>query len=611
MSRYNQKNGQQAAPQIDRALYRDYRNSLAKLTFNSRPIINELSKKAETHIDQNDTVLKAIEDHLRFTVPKHKLPVFYLLDSIIKNVGGMYISSLHGRIERIFMEMYKSVDETVKGNMERTLGTWRHGFIGGQKNIFPEFVLRKIEEDLSKLKAKARDNAGHRAPASSGDDLLENLSNMQSYEQRRAQEAREEAIQQSVLAKANGRGGAANGAKRQHGRYENMPPPKRQHTPGEAKDASSHSLLQEVNKLLLKKKVELLRRPNDVVLFTVLNTLKDIKAIVAETDLPRERIDEIRQQLSEIDGTDTAAAAAGPAAASGGSTTPPYPPPGQRQQQQQQQQSSQGNKRAAGGNGGSADAGQLLQNLMARPDLINSLSKVAPGLSTSLGAMLVPPSQPGSEGYASFQSLEPIPLTNASIARERAGIHNILYKGYPNLCSQCGWRTAADAAGQTAMRQHMDMHFRRNMRSQDDRVRRAAARGWFVAKSSWEAGKVLGDADADAASGNGNGDNGAGDSASGTGGQNGSAERAMVEELQKMTVAVSATQNSNDAACAICKEAFERRFNEDDEEWEFVNAVVADGTLYHATCHANSAAASGARSPAKPLGSVPTTTATA
>ncbi|KAJ2589986.1 mRNA 3' end processing factor, partial [Coemansia sp. RSA 1804] len=195
----------------------------------------------------------------------------------------------------------------------------------------------------------------------------------------------------------------------------------------------------------------------------------------------------------------------------------------------------------------------------------------------------------------------------------RAGIHNILYKGYPNLCSQCGWRTAADAAGQAAMRQHMDMHFRRNMRSQDDRVRRAAARGWFVAKSSWEAGKVLGDADADAASGNGNGtgDNGTGDSASGTGGQNGSAERAMVEELQKMTVAVSATQNSNDAACAICKEAFERRFNEDDEEWEFVNAVVADGTLYHATCHANSAAASGARSPAKPLGSVPTTTATA
>ncbi|KAJ2494151.1 mRNA 3' end processing factor, partial [Coemansia sp. RSA 2049] len=127
MSRYNQKNGQQVAAQIDRALYRDYRNSLAKLTFNSRPIINELSKKAETHIDQNDTVLKAIEDHLRFTVPKHKLPVFYLLDSIIKNVGGMYISSLHGRIERIFMEMYKSVDETVKGNMERTLGTWRHG----------------------------------------------------------------------------------------------------------------------------------------------------------------------------------------------------------------------------------------------------------------------------------------------------------------------------------------------------------------------------------------------------------------------------------------------------------------------------------------------------
>ncbi|KAJ1769026.1 mRNA 3' end processing factor [Coemansia sp. RSA 1813] len=599
--RKEQQQRQRSASQIDRTLYREYRNALAKLTFNSRPIINELSKKAEAHIDQTDTVVKAIEDHLRFTVPKHKLPVFYLLDSIIKNVGGMYISSLHGRIEKIFMEMYKSVDDTVKRNMERTLGTWRHGFVGGTKNIFPEFVLRKIEEDLSKLKARARETAGQRAPDASGDDLLDNLSSMQSYEQKRAQEARQEAIQRSVLAKADGRASGGNGSKRHSERYENMPlpPPKRQRTPEGAKDASSHNLLQEVNKLLLKKKVELLRRPNDVLLFTVLNTLKDIKTIVAETDLPRERIEEIRQQLNEIDGADATKTS------NGGSTTPPYPPPLQRHQQPNQ------NKQpppaaANSSSGGQTDPNQLLQNLMSRPDLISSLSKVAPGLSTSLGAMLVPQHQQGSEGYASFQSLEPIPLTHTSIVRERPGIHNILYQGYPNLCSQCGWRTTGDEAGQTAMRQHMDMHFRRNMRSQDDRVRRAAARGWFVEKSKWEAGKVLGDADDDS-----NGDSANGDGAASAGNADQEAEGAMVAELQKMTVAVSAAQHANDTACAICKEAFERRFNEDDEEWEFVNAVVADSTLYHATCHANVSARGGAghRPDAKPLGPVaaPTT----
>ncbi|KAJ1801107.1 mRNA 3' end processing factor [Coemansia sp. RSA 2399] len=590
MSNTDEQQRPQSASQINRTLYREYRNALGKLTFNSRPIINELSKKAEGHIDQTDTVIKAIEDHLRFTVPKHKLPVFYLLDSIIKNVGGMYISSLHGRIERIFMEMYKSVDDTVKNNMERTLKTWRHGFIGGARNIFPEFVLRKIEEDLSKLKARARDTADQRAPDASGDNLLENLSNMQSYEQKRAREVHQQSIQRSVLAKAEGRGASGNGNKRHHERYENTPPPqKRQRAPEGAKDASSHQLLQEVNKLLLKKKVELLRRPNDVLLFTVLNTLKDIKTIVAETDLPRERMEEIRQQLNEIDGVDGTSAKT--RNGDGGSTTPPYPPPYlQRQQNGQSRQPPPPpplSALAGNSGGGQADANQLLQNLMARPDLISSLSKVAPGLSTSLGSMLVPQSQQGSEGYAGFQSLEPIPLTHASIAR-----------GYPNLCSQCGWRTTGDDAGQIAMRQHMDMHFRRNMRSQDDRVRRAAARGWFMDKAKWEAGKMLGDADDSNGVANANGAE-AGASASKEDAEG--AERAMVAELQKMTVAVSAAQHTNDTACAICKEAFERRFNEDEEEWEFVNAVVADGTLYHATCHANSSAGT---SGSRPLGSV-------
>ncbi|KAJ2528045.1 mRNA 3' end processing factor [Coemansia sp. RSA 1933] len=100
---------------------------------------------------------------------------------------------------------------------------------------------------------------------------------------------------------------------------------------------------------------------------------------------------------------------------------------------------------------------------------------------------------------------------------------------------------------------------------------------------------MLGDVDdSNDAAMNGDGTESGGASAS----KDEEAEGAMVAELQKMTVAVSAAQHAGDTACAICKEAFERRFNEDDEEWEFVNAVVADGTLYHATCHANSSTGS-------------------
>ncbi|KAJ1739093.1 mRNA 3' end processing factor [Coemansia sp. RSA 520] len=82
------------APVKNRPIYREFRNDLGKLTFNSKPIINSLSKKAEENVDDAESVLRAIEDHLRFTVPKYKLPAFYLLDSIAKNVGGMYVCSM-------------------------------------------------------------------------------------------------------------------------------------------------------------------------------------------------------------------------------------------------------------------------------------------------------------------------------------------------------------------------------------------------------------------------------------------------------------------------------------------------------------------------------------
>ncbi|KAJ2059429.1 mRNA 3' end processing factor, partial [Coemansia sp. S155-1] len=98
------------APAINKTLYRSYRGELSKLTFNSKPIINDLSKRATADIGDAETILKAIEDHLRFSVPDLKLPAFYLLDSIIKNVGGMYVDLLYGRLERIFVDVWKTVD---------------------------------------------------------------------------------------------------------------------------------------------------------------------------------------------------------------------------------------------------------------------------------------------------------------------------------------------------------------------------------------------------------------------------------------------------------------------------------------------------------------------
>ncbi|KAJ2811229.1 mRNA 3' end processing factor, partial [Coemansia furcata] len=247
------------SPAINKTLYRGYRGELSKLTFNSKPIINDLSKRAQTNISDAETILKAIEDHLRFSVPDLKLPAFYLLDSIIKNVGGMYVDLLHGRLERIFVDVWKSVDAEVKGKMERTMRTWRDGFEGGRKHLFPEFVLRKIEEDVAKLKARATGPSAAPPVVAGEADILDNLTNMQSYAKKRALEQRQQAMEQAVSARVDAYDGArtSDGSRSRH-------LPKRQRTPDRAQGAINQGLLQEVNKVITKKRVELLRRPDDV-----------------------------------------------------------------------------------------------------------------------------------------------------------------------------------------------------------------------------------------------------------------------------------------------------------------------------------------------------------
>ncbi|KAI9479100.1 hypothetical protein BX667DRAFT_468006 [Coemansia mojavensis] len=493
------------APVKNRPVYREYRSALGKLTFNSKPIINDLSKKAETYVNDADSVLKAIEDHLRFTVPNYKLPAFYLLDSIAKNVGNMYIPLLHGRLGKIFVDMWRSVDDPVRAKMERTLGTWRNGFEGGKDHLFPEFVLRKIEEDIGRLKARAKETA-KMVPDATSDNLLDNLTGMQTYAKKRALEERQQQEQRAI------------------------------------------------NSMIMKKKVEMLRRPNDTYLFAVHDTLKEYKAMVMEVELPPERVSEIREHLAVLENMNSGNKP------SNGSTTPPYPPPssdprgmhGVSANGNAAEQASMGTDSAAN----NAEASQLLQNIMAQPDLLNklnglnSLGKLASNLPSSLGTMLVPQNPDGIKDFT----------------QTRPGIYDILYAGYGNQCSQCGWRTKEGDADE--MKKHLDWHFRRNLRQQNDRERRASPRGWYMEQSQWEQGAVEQDQQA---------------------AETMPTEKPIEEaektaaELQRMVVAAPSSHNE---PCRVCKEAFERRFNEDDEIWELVNAVVVDGSIIHATCNA-------------------------
>ncbi|KAJ2418587.1 hypothetical protein GGF47_004950, partial [Coemansia sp. RSA 2524] len=322
--------------------------------------------------------------------------------------------------------MWRSVDDMVKSKMERTMGTWRNGFDGGKRNLFPEFVLRKIEEDISRLKARAKETA-KMVPESTSDDLLDNLTGMQSYAKKRALEEKHQSAQREVVARADSYNGSAH---HQRQREQGNGHHKRQRTPDKIKGVFNHDLLQQINAMIMKKKVEMLRRPNDTHLFAVHDALKEYKAIVLEAELPPERAREFRDQLAVLDNIQSSGLPGSGNVAINNSTMPPYPPPSNdaplvengRTNGETAGRLSASDSMAGSANNSAANVpntNQLLQNIMAQPGLldklsnINSLGKLASGLPPSLGSMLVPKHQ--GTGYKEFSQLEPIPLTHVSI----------------------------------------------------------------------------------------------------------------------------------------------------------------------------------------------------
>lgn len=68
-----------------------------------------------------------------------RLPAFYLLDSISKNVGPPYVGLFARFIERAFLSTYQSADPHTQVKLEELLGTWRSGGEdGGELFRFPE-----------------------------------------------------------------------------------------------------------------------------------------------------------------------------------------------------------------------------------------------------------------------------------------------------------------------------------------------------------------------------------------------------------------------------------------------------------------------------------------
>uniref|UniRef100_A0A0A9XGI4 Pre-mRNA cleavage complex 2 protein Pcf11 n=2 Tax=Lygus hesperus TaxID=30085 RepID=A0A0A9XGI4_LYGHE len=102
----------------------DFCSSLCDLTVNSKPHINMLTMLAEDYIEHAPALVQAVEDQLKHVSGEVKLPVLYLIDSIVKNVGQSYTTLFSKNIANTFTHAFEKVDEKARSQMYKLRQTW-------------------------------------------------------------------------------------------------------------------------------------------------------------------------------------------------------------------------------------------------------------------------------------------------------------------------------------------------------------------------------------------------------------------------------------------------------------------------------------------------------
>lgn len=148
-----------------------YKHLLNALTLNSRALITELTGLAEKCIDDANSIVGATEDRIVRILPKYKLYSFYLMDSIVKNIGNPYNLLFAKNLYKNFTETYLIVTDTMtRQHLINLFKTWLTGKTSAGLDLFPAEILAKIEQFI--IKATSLNSATDEPPKVSRDTLL-------------------------------------------------------------------------------------------------------------------------------------------------------------------------------------------------------------------------------------------------------------------------------------------------------------------------------------------------------------------------------------------------------------------------------------------------------